>query len=156
MNYSLHRTYTLFRTLGLRHLMVVDMRNRICGIITRKDLLPFKISEKLLSIFQLETLSQANGNMARSSIVQSIDEELTNVINSSVNICGTGRSSENPSMSNGTTNSQKSHGGTMLTDNEQPPQYRPLNKNMDITMSMKHQNYTRNNEEYRNTGTSSV
>jgi chloride channel 7 len=31
------RTHVLFTTLGLRHLCVVDRRNRVVGVITRKD-----------------------------------------------------------------------------------------------------------------------
>lgn len=45
--FSLHRTYIIFRTLGLRHLTVVDMVNRVVGIITRKDLMGFSLEEKL-------------------------------------------------------------------------------------------------------------
>ena len=47
-DFSLHRTYLLFRTLGLRHLMVTDSRNRCVGMITRKDLLAFQIAERLI------------------------------------------------------------------------------------------------------------
>ena len=46
-NFSLHRTYIIFRTLGLRHLTVVDMANRVVGIISRKDLMGFNLEEKL-------------------------------------------------------------------------------------------------------------
>ena len=35
-DFSLHRTYILFRTLGLCHLVVTDIRNRVVGVITRK------------------------------------------------------------------------------------------------------------------------
>ncbi|KAK2191553.1 hypothetical protein NP493_51g02024 [Ridgeia piscesae] len=45
--FSLHRTYMIFRSLGLRHLTVVDMANRIVGIISRKDLMGFNLEEKL-------------------------------------------------------------------------------------------------------------
>ena len=48
-NFSLHRTYIVFRTLGLRHLTVVDMANRVVGIITRKDLMGFNLEEKLVN-----------------------------------------------------------------------------------------------------------
>ena len=48
-NFSLHRTYIVFRTLGLRHLMVVDMANRVVGIITRKDLMGFNLEERLVN-----------------------------------------------------------------------------------------------------------
>ncbi|XP_072425660.1 chloride channel protein C-like [Chiloscyllium punctatum] len=57
-NFSLQRTYIIFRTLGLRHLTVVDLRNRVLGIITRKDLMPFCLEEKLL---QSENLESDNG-----------------------------------------------------------------------------------------------
>ncbi|XP_048583909.1 chloride channel protein D [Nematostella vectensis] len=46
-NFSLHRTYIIFRTLGLRHLTVVDRQNRVKGIITRKDLMGFELEEKI-------------------------------------------------------------------------------------------------------------
>ena len=45
--FSLQRTNTIFRTLGLRHLTVVDSRNIVKGIITRKDLMGFSMQEKL-------------------------------------------------------------------------------------------------------------
>jgi len=45
--FSLHRTYIIFRTLGLRHLTVVDERNRVRGIITRKDLMGFQMEERI-------------------------------------------------------------------------------------------------------------
>jgi len=48
-SFSLHRTYLVFRTLGLRHLTVVDRSNQVVGIITRKDLMGFNIDEKLRS-----------------------------------------------------------------------------------------------------------
>ena len=39
----MERTYILFRTMGLRHLVVVDEHNRVKGIITRKDLLGLQL-----------------------------------------------------------------------------------------------------------------
>ncbi|XP_066479108.1 chloride channel protein C-like [Tiliqua scincoides] len=44
---SLQRTYIIFRSLGLRHLTVVDLQNQVVGIITRKDLISFHLEEKL-------------------------------------------------------------------------------------------------------------
>lgn len=36
---SAPRLFRLFRALGLRHLIVVNLENRVTGIITRKDLI---------------------------------------------------------------------------------------------------------------------
>lgn len=44
---SVQRTYKIFRTLGLRHLIVVDAANRVKGIITRKDLDEPTLEERL-------------------------------------------------------------------------------------------------------------
>lgn len=46
----MQRTFLLYRTLGLRHLLVTDMRNRVTGTITRKDLMGFRIEKKLLEL----------------------------------------------------------------------------------------------------------
>uniref|UniRef100_A0A8D2IQI6 Chloride channel protein n=1 Tax=Varanus komodoensis TaxID=61221 RepID=A0A8D2IQI6_VARKO len=46
-HFSLQRTYTIFRSLGLRHLTVVDLQNQVVGLITRKDLISFQLEEKL-------------------------------------------------------------------------------------------------------------
>jgi len=54
-DYSLYRTYVIFRTLGLRHLVVVDVHNHVVGLITRKDLLPFKMQERLESLLEQTT-----------------------------------------------------------------------------------------------------
>jgi CBS domain-containing protein len=43
--FSVARAYVLFSTMGLRHLVVVDARNRVRGVITRKDLLGFRLEE---------------------------------------------------------------------------------------------------------------
>lgn len=48
--FSLHRAYIIFRSLGLRHLVVVNEKNEVVGIITRKDLMGYNIEEKLLKI----------------------------------------------------------------------------------------------------------
>ncbi|WAR13210.1 CLCD-like protein, partial [Mya arenaria] len=45
--FSLKRMYVIFRTLGLRHLVVTNSRNIVKGIITRKDLMGFSIQERL-------------------------------------------------------------------------------------------------------------
>ena len=51
--FSLHRTYNIFRSLGLRNLVVVNDTFQVVGIITRKDLMGFSIEEKLLGTNQL-------------------------------------------------------------------------------------------------------
>jgi len=48
--FSVQRTYVIFRTLGLRHLTVVDTSNQVTGIITRKDLMGHNLVEKLSKI----------------------------------------------------------------------------------------------------------
>ncbi|GFH29879.1 chloride channel protein, partial [Haematococcus lacustris] len=44
-SFSVERTYILFRTMGLRHLMVIDQHNHVRGIVTRKDLLGFRLGD---------------------------------------------------------------------------------------------------------------
>lgn len=44
-SFSVERAYVLFSTMGLRHLVVVDECNRVRGIVTRKDLLGYKLDE---------------------------------------------------------------------------------------------------------------
>ena len=44
---SLHRSFVLFRALGLRHLVIVNKYNFVVGIVTRKDFMGFKVEEKL-------------------------------------------------------------------------------------------------------------
>lgn len=36
--FSLARAYALFTSMGARHLVVIDERNQVRGIVTRKDL----------------------------------------------------------------------------------------------------------------------
>lgn len=45
--FSLHRAYILLRTLGLRQLVVTNEHNQVVGVVTRKDLMPFALDEKL-------------------------------------------------------------------------------------------------------------
>ncbi|ORC90562.1 chloride channel protein [Trypanosoma theileri] len=47
---TLPRTYNMFRTLGLRHLTVVNQKNRIVGIITRKDLVADRIIDVITAV----------------------------------------------------------------------------------------------------------
>ena len=43
----LRRVYKLFNRVGVRHLVVVDCREMVVGIVTRKDVLPEIIEERL-------------------------------------------------------------------------------------------------------------
>nr|XP_045368789.1 H(+)/Cl(-) exchange transporter 7 isoform X1 [Camelus bactrianus] len=42
---SLPRVFKLFRALGLRHLVVVDNRNQVVGLVTRKDLARYRLGK---------------------------------------------------------------------------------------------------------------
>lgn len=44
--FAVSEAYTMFRTLGLRHLVVVSERNKLKGMITKKDLLEHSCIEK--------------------------------------------------------------------------------------------------------------
>ena len=46
-DFSLHRAYMLFRTLGLRHLFVTDEAARLVGVLTRKDLMDYRLDAVL-------------------------------------------------------------------------------------------------------------
>lgn len=48
--FSVERTYILFRTMGLRHLMVIDEHCHVRGIVTRKDLLGHRLGEWRLQV----------------------------------------------------------------------------------------------------------
>ena len=45
--FSVQRSFTIFRVLGLRHLTVVDTWNRVKGLVTRKDLMESALEQKL-------------------------------------------------------------------------------------------------------------
>jgi len=56
--FSLERAYTMFRTLGARHVTVTDQHNQVMGIITRKDLMAFMIDNKIKSIINESGISR--------------------------------------------------------------------------------------------------
>ena len=64
--FSLHRTYIIFRSLGLRHLTVIDEHNHVVGIITRKDLMGFNMEEKLSNVLNTAMTTHANVEMNES------------------------------------------------------------------------------------------
>lgn len=68
--FSLQRTYLIFRTLGLRHLTVVNDSNVVIGIITRKDLMGFNMEENISRVLDQEMQGQSRlemNDMASSS-----------------------------------------------------------------------------------------
>ena len=66
------RAYTVFRKLGMRHLCVVDDRRRVVGILTRKDLMTFKIREGAAAA---KIQSVARGVLARKGWVPSTEKD---------------------------------------------------------------------------------
>jgi len=58
--YSLQRTYMIFRTLGLGHLVVVDEHNRVVGMIERSDLLPSRIRTRIENLTRVSTAAEYN------------------------------------------------------------------------------------------------
>ena len=81
--FSLYRTYQLFRTMGLRHLIVTDKTNRIMGIVTRKNLMAFNIGEKITSLVDdfdnKSAYSDDTQVVAMTSLVQTLHNSLTEV-----------------------------------------------------------------------------
>lgn len=50
------RVYRLFRSLGLRHLMVVNHSNELCGIVSRKDLTPDHLEHCLRNLSEADKI----------------------------------------------------------------------------------------------------
>jgi len=46
--FSVRRAYILFKTMALRHMVVIDDRNHVVGIMTRNDLLGYRLEDKLI------------------------------------------------------------------------------------------------------------
>ena len=58
----------MFRTMGLRHLTVINRHNHVVGMITRKDLMTFNIEEKLI-------------HKAKEELAEEMDQELDSIYN---------------------------------------------------------------------------
>lgn len=135
-NFSLHRTYIIFRTLGLRHLVVTHSDGgQVVGMITRRDLMGFNLEEKLdkarqnIGMFSDTTRNIVRMNNAlsglRSNTQSAADHGPTthNVPNITYSECSTrsvhleGLESPNTGSHNLTTQSNSNHSGT---SSEQP------------------------------------
>ena len=66
-SFNLSMTYHLFRSVGLRHLVVVDGEH-VVGMITRKDLLPHRLRERLLYNPMGEPVSSSDGEPMSQSV----------------------------------------------------------------------------------------
>lgn len=55
--FAVSEAYTMFRTLGLRHLVVVSERNKLKGMITKKDLLEHSCIEKYKELKRLKKMN---------------------------------------------------------------------------------------------------
>ena len=59
------RTYRMFRTLGLRHLCVINKHNQILGIVTRSDLVSAHFLSEDRSEVKKTTSGSANSSSSR-------------------------------------------------------------------------------------------
>ena len=68
--FSLDVTYNLFRSMGLRHLVVVDAMNSVVGIITRHNL----VESNLKRVLQLDNLQHPDEvfNFLNDSVLSSV------------------------------------------------------------------------------------
>eukprot|EP00026_Physarum_polycephalum_P002045 Phypoly_transcript_02049.p1 GENE.Phypoly_transcript_02049~~Phypoly_transcript_02049.p1 ORF type:complete len:942 (+),score=158.82 Phypoly_transcript_02049:112-2937(+) len=55
--FAVSEAYTMFRTMGLRHLIVVNERNKVKGMITKKDLLEHSCLEKYKELKRLKKMN---------------------------------------------------------------------------------------------------
>lgn len=54
VEFAVSEAYTMFRTMGLRHLPVVNHHNRVKGMITKKDLIEHSVLEKYKELKRYE------------------------------------------------------------------------------------------------------
>ena len=59
---SIQRAYNMFRSLGLRHLVITDHQSQVVGIITRKDLMGYIVVSKLKQILRSRSSSDVGSN----------------------------------------------------------------------------------------------
>ena len=52
------RAYSILRKLGLRHLVVIERNGRVCGMVTRKDLMLYKLVDSHERELQLVVMLQ--------------------------------------------------------------------------------------------------
>jgi CBS-domain-containing membrane protein len=80
---SVQRTYRMFRTLGLRHLIVIDRKHHVLGIVTRDDLM---VTRQDILTEKLHLSDQENSVLLAKERTGSNDQqETTSTITSSGN-----------------------------------------------------------------------
>lgn len=89
-NFSLHRTYIIFRTLGLRHLTVTELDGgEVVGMITRRDLMGFSLEEKLDKVGQnisvFETVENSRAGQPNPSLQNTHDSNISTGSNQHLN-----------------------------------------------------------------------
>ncbi|DAZ97352.1 TPA: hypothetical protein N0F65_010786, partial [Lagenidium giganteum] len=80
------RAFRLFRSLGLRHLVVLNRRNEVRGMITRKDLTPSHLKECLEALSESEKMRiQGYFNRGRSASqhFEEVERTLLNIVDNS-------------------------------------------------------------------------
>ena len=76
---SILRTYRMFRTLGLRHLCVINKHNHLLGIVTRADLASVHINDDANTNVMDRSYSSASSSMASSSHHMSMSMDKSSV-----------------------------------------------------------------------------
>jgi hypothetical protein len=70
---SLQRGYKIFRTLGLRHLFIIDHSNHLVGMITRTELLPEHISRYEERSYGSGAVTPRNSPTSKRSVTKTLE-----------------------------------------------------------------------------------
>ena len=77
----LRRVYRFFNEIGVRHLTVIDCREQVVGIITRKDIMPEAIEERILdeeNLAEVKQLLKTAEGPRRKSVLQTLFDSRSN------------------------------------------------------------------------------
>ena len=69
---SFRDRYRLFNEIGVRHLTIVDRREHVIGIITRKDILPETMEERVLAAERLREAEDILNELAGEKLPQGL------------------------------------------------------------------------------------